>query len=321
MLKTVDVRTGLQLQPKFYYYYSKRKESRLDRRLLLTTAVNGDRFRIKENAIGCVGNQGRLIGKEESDRWVRAPPNCNPFDMRASFTCSSMSSKAAVPQATYGRSRLNTATGIERPASNAVPLMTVRNGTAVYRPSSWKREQQTGSINNLFSDCRRHEDGCFSSHLRWQSVKDCSDNLCSQSSSRPVVYVPVNLFRKSNHFNVASDVKVHNDNVGGNNKCSSSPSLQPAAVTPNFSSPSTPINRIDTVISKNSPVNSTDHKTDFVTSWLPGRKIDDPEQGIKEEVSEELEDELVTSHSSQCNTLCLLSGSDHWGVTISSSNK
>uniref|UniRef100_A0A915PMM5 Uncharacterized protein n=1 Tax=Setaria digitata TaxID=48799 RepID=A0A915PMM5_9BILA len=130
-------------------------------------------------------NSERLVPKEENERWIRAPPNCNPFDMRASFTCSSLSCKARVPQATYGRSRLNTATGIERPSSSGIPLALRNNG---YRGRECT--EQARSNDSLLTDCRQHEDGCFSSHLRWLSMKEFNGNR-SQSNSRPVVYVPV----------------------------------------------------------------------------------------------------------------------------------
>ncbi|MCP9264144.1 hypothetical protein DINM_022151 [Dirofilaria immitis] len=126
-----------------------------------------------------------LVPKEESERWIRAPPNCNPFDMRASFTCSSLSCRARITQPTYGRSRLNTATGIERPSSGGA-VMTIRDNGCRGR----KCTEQVRSNDSLLADCRQHEDGCFSSHLRWLSMKEFSENR-SQFDSRPVVYVPV----------------------------------------------------------------------------------------------------------------------------------
>ncbi|VDP16880.1 unnamed protein product [Onchocerca flexuosa] len=126
----------------------------------------------------------RLVPKDENERWIRAPPNCNPFDMRASFTCSSLSCRARITQATYGRSRLNTATGIERPSSGG-SAMTVRGNGCRGR----KCTEQVRSNDSLLTDCRQHEDGCFSSHLRWLSMKEFSENR-SQFDSPPVVYVP-----------------------------------------------------------------------------------------------------------------------------------
>uniref|UniRef100_A0A183DXY6 Uncharacterized protein n=1 Tax=Gongylonema pulchrum TaxID=637853 RepID=A0A183DXY6_9BILA len=123
-----------------------------------------------------------LVSKEENERWVRAPPNCNPFDMRASFTCSSLSCRVRGAQATYGRNRLNTATGIERPTGGATAQ--ARQCPEIQVPR--------GENCLLTTDCRQLEDGCFSSHLRWISTaKDASRSGCSSPGCRPVVYVPV----------------------------------------------------------------------------------------------------------------------------------
>lgn len=41
-------------------------------------------------------------------------------------------------------------------------------------------------------DCRQHENGCFSTHLRWHSTKEFYEKSDSwRSDSRQVVYVPV----------------------------------------------------------------------------------------------------------------------------------
>uniref|UniRef100_A0A0M3HP71 Uncharacterized protein n=1 Tax=Ascaris lumbricoides TaxID=6252 RepID=A0A0M3HP71_ASCLU len=123
--------------------------------------------------------QSRLVCDEDRERWVRAPPNCNPFDARASFSCSSMSCRAArdaTVQATYGRIRLNTATGVERPSCGG-------DGGEIGLHSTKRVCHST--------DCRQHVDGCFSSRTRWSPSLDTNPDR--NAFAHPVVYVPVRL--------------------------------------------------------------------------------------------------------------------------------
>uniref|UniRef100_A0A915B117 Uncharacterized protein n=1 Tax=Parascaris univalens TaxID=6257 RepID=A0A915B117_PARUN len=124
-------------------------------------------------------NPSRLVCDEDRERWVRAPPNCNPFDARASFSCSSMSCRAvgdATVQATYGRIRLNTATGVERPSCGG-------DGGDIGLHSTKRVCHST--------DCRQHVDGCFSSRTRWSPSLDTNPDR--NAFAHPVVYVPVRL--------------------------------------------------------------------------------------------------------------------------------
>ncbi|KHN76635.1 hypothetical protein Tcan_14915 [Toxocara canis] len=133
---------------------------------------------------GTVGwGKSRLVCDEDRERWVRAPPNCNPFDARASFSCSSISCRAArdaAVQATYGRSRLNTATGVERPSYGG-DSAEVGSGSGSH---STKRVCHS-------TDCRQHVDGCFSSRTRWSPSLDTNPER--NAFAHPVVYVPIRL--------------------------------------------------------------------------------------------------------------------------------
>lgn len=244
--------------------------------------------------------QERLVPKEENERWIRAPPNCNPFDMRASFTCSSLSCRTRVTQATYGRSRLNTATGIERPTSGGT-AMTVRGNRCRGRECT----EQVRSNDSLLTDCRQHEDGCFSSHLRWLSMKEFDESR-SQFDCRPVVYVPVlceAVCDTNIHRTVTSSMTSDDTNNRINKPSSSSPSsssllLQQTSTT---TFPATPAfafaNNVDTVASgcTSIPVNNS---TNMVTHRPSSTKSDSPEEEEKEKV-EKLKDEIITGLSSQ----------------------
>uniref|UniRef100_A0A8R1XUG4 Uncharacterized protein n=1 Tax=Onchocerca volvulus TaxID=6282 RepID=A0A8R1XUG4_ONCVO len=253
----------------------------------------------------------RLVPKDENERWIRAPPNCNPFDMRASFTCSSLSCRARITQATYGRSRLNTATGIERPSSGG-SAMTVRGNGCRGR----KCTEQVRSNDSLLTDCRQHEDGCFSSHLRWLSMKEFSENR-SQFDSPPVVYVPVFCEADCNrniHHAVTGSITSDdsNDNVI-NKPSSSSPSssslllLQQTSSTTTFPSTSTftCANAVDTITSDCTSSIPVSYNTDMITHRSLNRKSDNPEEETKEEIEEEkekvekLKNKIITSLSSQ----------------------
>uniref|UniRef100_A0A0R3S6Q9 Uncharacterized protein n=1 Tax=Elaeophora elaphi TaxID=1147741 RepID=A0A0R3S6Q9_9BILA len=241
----------------------------------------------------------RLVPKEENERWVRAPPNCNPFDMRASFTCSSLSCRARVTQATYGRSRLNTATGIERPSSGGA-AMTVRNNRCRGRDCT----EQVRSNDSFLTDCRQHEDGCFSSHLRWLSMKEFNENR-SQFDSRPVVYVPVlceavcdtNIHRAITSSMTSDDSNNRINKPSSSSLSSSSSLLHQTSNT--FSAPSTfeSANDVDTVASDYTSV-PVNYSTDMVTHRLSNTKFDSSEEEEKEKV-EKLKDEIITGLASQ----------------------
>ncbi|CAG9538225.1 unnamed protein product [Cercopithifilaria johnstoni] len=227
----------------------------------------------------------RLVPKEENERWIRAPPNCNPFDMRASFTCSSLSGRDRVTQATYGRSRLNTATGIERPNSGGA-AMTVRDNRCRGR----KFTEQLRSNDSLLTDCRQHEDGCFSPHLRWLSMKEFNENR-PQFDSRPVVYVPV-------FCEAVCDANIHRAiriKPSSSPPSSSSSLLHQTSNTFTTTSTFESANNTDSVASgyTSIPVN---YGTDMVEHQTSNTKFDSPEE---EEEVEKLKDEIIMSFSSQ----------------------
>ncbi|VDK44524.1 unnamed protein product [Anisakis simplex] len=140
----------------------------------------------------------RLVCEEDRERWVRAPPNCNPFDAHASFSCSSIScrtAREASVQAIYsGRSRLNTATGVERPSCGRTGIQL---GSGLASSQSMKMTPNSCTNNSITkrichsTDCRQHVDGCFSSRTRWSPSLDTSQER--RSLTHPVVYVPVRL--------------------------------------------------------------------------------------------------------------------------------
>ncbi|VDK79960.1 unnamed protein product [Litomosoides sigmodontis] len=248
---------------------------------------------------GCLGME-RLVPKEENERWIRAPPNCNPFDMRASFTCSSLSCRARVTQATYGRSRLNTVTGIERPAAGGGTITVGGN-----KCRGRKCTEQVRSNDSLLTDCRQHEDGCFSPHLRWLSMKEFSENH-SKFDARPVVYVPV-LYETVCDTNIHRAITNSVTSDGSNshiNKPSPSPSSSssllhqiPTSTFPTLSTCES-ANNVDSVASgcTSIPVN---YSTNIVTHRTLNAKFDSPAEEEEKEKVEKLRDEIITGLSSQ----------------------
>lgn len=216
--------------------------------------------------------------------------------MRASFTCSSLSCRARVTQATYGRSRLNTATGIERPGASGAAAMIVRGNKCDGR----KCNEQVRSNDSLLTDCRQHEDGCFSSHLRWLSMKEFGENR-SQLDSRPVVYVPVlceTVCDANIHRAITSNM-TSDDSNNRINKPSSSTSQSHQTFKNTFPTTSTleSANNQETIASgyTSIPVN---YNKDMVVHRPPSTKFDRPEEEENEKV-EKLKGEIVTGLSSQ----------------------
>ncbi|EJD76230.1 hypothetical protein LOAG_16764 [Loa loa] len=242
----------------------------------------------------------RLVPKEENEKWIRAPPNCNPFDTRASFTCSSLSCRVPVTQATYGRSRLNTATGIERPSSSGA-AMTIRGN----RCHGQKCTEQARSNDSLLTDCRQYEDGCFSSHLRWLSRKEFNENR-SQIDSRPVVYVPVlcETVCNTNIHRAVTSSMTNDDNKNRINKPSSSlpssSSLLRQISTTILPAPSTfaSDSNADIVVADGCTSIPMNCNTDMMTHQPSGAKFDSPKEEEEERV-EKLKDEIITGLSSQ----------------------
>lgn len=225
--------------------------------------------------------------------------------MRASFTCSSLSCRARVTQATYGRSRLNTVTGTERPGAGGAAI-TVRGNRCRGRNRCGENRcaEQVRSNDSLLTDCRQHEDGCFSPHLRWLSMKEFNENRL-KFDTRPVVYVPVlyeTVCDTNIHRAITNSVTSDDSNSHHINRPSSSPSssLLHQISTNTFPTMSTfePANNVDTVASgcTSIPVN---YGTNTVTHRPSNTKFDSPAEKEEKEKVEKLKDEIITGLSSQ----------------------
>lgn len=222
--------------------------------------------------------------EEENARCVRAPPNCNPFDMSASVTCCSLSCRVPVNQASYGRTRLNTATGIERPSCDAAGMIVRGNGCL-----GRKCAEQVRSNDSLLTDCRQHKDGCFSSHSRWLSMKEFTENR-TQFDSRPVVYVPV--LCETVHTNIRRTVEVSStsgDSDGEIKLSSSFPSSSPSQLLQHTATSICPSTstiayaNVDTITSDYTPI-PANHNAEIVAQEQLSARSNSPEKKEKVEM-------------------------------------
>lgn len=108
--------------------------------------------------------QCQLFAKDDGS----PPPNCNPFDSAASFTCFSVSKGVEVDQ--------------------SLDFAFSEGGNPLHRPGQmyfWSDKSLL--VASPSYDCRKLENGCFSSHSRWPP---CLCHGKQKAMPNPVVYVP-----------------------------------------------------------------------------------------------------------------------------------